>query len=168
MQPRRRAAPHRYTGCSSDPSSPTGGEGSLAFGVPPAAVVTARRQRKPLPKVAWVAIAVVTVTGLVWIALLPMRQTDFRVVDHELVADGGGAIEGRLVRNGDAASNVLVEAYLYDEENRYLGTAQTSVPRIAGDGEATFRIPLDSRVADRVSRYTVYAGVRPNPFAPDR
>lgn len=130
--------------------------------------MTARRERKPLPKVAWVAIAVVTVTGLVWIALLPMRQTDFRVVDHELVADGGTAIEGRLVRNGDAASNVLVEAYLYDDDNRYLGTAQSTVDRVPADGEADFRIPVDRRLADRASRYTVYAGLRPNPFAPDR
>lgn len=126
------------------------------------------RERKSLPRVAWVAIGLVTVVALVWITLLPMRQTEFRVVDHGLVARDGPAIEGRLVRNGEAASNVLVEAYLYDEQNRYLGTAQTSVARIAGDGEATFRISLDSRVADRVARYTVYAGVRPNPFAPDR
>lgn len=130
--------------------------------------MTASRERKSLPRVAWVAIGLVTVVALVWITLLPMRQTEFRVVDHGLVAEDGPGIEGRLVRNGEAAANVLVEAYLYDEENRYLGTAQTSVPRIDGDGEATFRIPLDSRVADRVSRYTVYAGVRPNPFAPDR
>ncbi|MDX1660332.1 MAG: FxLYD domain-containing protein [Gemmatimonadota bacterium] len=131
-------------------------------------MTAARRRRKPLSKIAWVAIGLVTVAGLVWITLLPMRHTDFRVVDHALVRDGGTAIEGRLVRNGDAASNVLVEAYLYDEENRYLGTVQSTVDRVAADGEADFRIPVEPALAHRAERYTVYAGVRPNPFAPDR
>lgn len=128
----------------------------------------ARRERRSLPGWAWAAIVLATVAGLVWITLLPMRQTPFRVADHALVADGGPAIAGRLVRHGDAASDVLVEAYLYDEENRYLGTAQTRVPEVAADGEVAFRIPIDARIADRVSRYSVYAGTEPNPFAPDR
>lgn len=127
-----------------------------------------RRERKRLPRIAWVAIGVVTVATLVWITLLPMRQVDFRVVDHRLVEEGAPAIEGRLVRNGEAAAAILVEAYLYDAENRYLGTAQSTVPRIAADGQAKFRIPIDPRLADRVSRYSLYAGLRPNPFAPDR
>lgn len=130
--------------------------------------MSARRQGKRLPGWAWAAIVLATVAGLVWITLLPMRQTPFRLSDHSIVAEGGPAIEGRLVRHGDAATDVLVEAYLYDVDNRYLGTAQTRVPEVAADGEVRFRIALEPRVADRVARYSLYAGVRPNPFAPDR
>lgn len=131
-------------------------------------MTAARGDRKRLPAWAWAAIVAGTIAGLVWIVVLPMRQTPFRIADHVLVADGGPAIEGRLVRHGEAAADVLVEAYLYDGRNRYLGTARTRIDRIAADGEARFRIPLAEGEAGRVARYSLYAGTRPNPFAPGR
>jgi hypothetical protein len=102
-----------------------------------------------------------------WVITLPMRQTRFQVVDHRLeTADSGVEVQGVLKNRGAEARNVLVEAYLYDDQNRWLGTAQATLSRAPGDSTAPFAIPVDPRLAPAVERYSLYAGVEPNPFAP--
>lgn len=108
------------------------------------------------------------VAGLVWVMLLPMRQAPFTVESHEMVRGAEGlGIDGRLRNRGEAASMVLVEAYLYDAENRYLGTAQTALAGVPDRATVDFRIPVDARLAPHLSRYSLYAGTSPNPFAPE-
>jgi hypothetical protein len=115
-----------------------------------------------------VAVGLAVVAGLVWVMLLPMRQAPFTVESHELVRGShGDGIEGRLENRGEPAARVLVEAYLYDGENRYLGTAQTGLAGVPGGATVDFVIPVDARLAGRVSRYSLYAGTKTNPFAPE-
>lgn len=117
---------------------------------------------------AWVGVGLLAVAGLVYVVLLPIRQAPLKVVDHELAGGPEGlAIVGRLRNQGEAAPRVLVEAYLYDSENRYLGTARAVLDAMPSGATTDFRIPLDSRTAERVGRYSLYAGTEPNPFAPD-
>lgn len=117
---------------------------------------------------AGVGAGLVGLAGLVWVLLLPMRQAPFIVASHELVrGPDGAAIAGRLRNRGEAAPRVLLEAYLYDPENRYLGTARGALAAVPADVTVEFRVPLDPRSADRVGRYSLYAGSEPNPFAPD-
>lgn len=114
------------------------------------------------------AVTLAALVGLVWVVLLPMRQAPFTVESHELrVEPGGAAIAGRLLNRGPAVPWLLVEAYLYDPERRYLGTAQAAVEGVPGGATVDFRIPVDPRLAPHVARYSLYAGTSPNPFAPE-
>jgi len=90
-----------------------------------------------------------------------------QVVDHRVVGNGGSAIEGRILNRGPEARNVLVEAYLYDADGRYIRTARTSLPEVPGEEEIEFRLPLDPAISGRVGRYSMYTGLEPNPYAPD-
>lgn len=103
----------------------------------------------------------------IYVVILPMRQTRFQVVDHRLVGSGNSAIEGRIRNRGSEARNVLVEAYLYDAEGRYIRTARTTLPELPGEQEIEFRLPLDPAISSRVGRYSMYTGLEPNPYAPD-
>lgn len=129
------------------------------------------RQPRPLSprarRVAWILGGAALVAALVWVVTLPMRQTPFQVVEHELVTTARGAeIRLRLRNRGEEARDVLVEAYLYDAENRWLGTAQGRLARAAADSTVPFVIPVEPRLARSVERYSLYAGLQPNPFAP--
>lgn len=129
------------------------------------------RQSRPLSdrtrRVAWLLGGLALLAIIAWVVTLPMRQTRFQVVDHRLEAAGEGAdVHGRLRNRGDEAREVLVEAYLYDDENRWLGTAQGRVERAPADSTVPFRIPVEPRLARVVARYSLYAGLEPNPFAP--
>lgn len=129
------------------------------------------RQSHPLSprarRVAWILGGAALVAALVWVITLPMRQTPFQVVEHELVTTARGAeIRLRLRNRGEEARDVLVEAYLYDAENRWLGTAQGRLARAAADSTVPFVIPVEPRLARLVERYSLYAGLQPNPFAP--
>lgn len=107
------------------------------------------------------------VAGLVWITLLPSRQATFRIEEHELRVSGS-EIVGRVANRGPAVPALRLEAYLYDAENRYLGTARVAVRDVPAEATLPFRVPLDPGLAGRVARYSLYAGTAPNPFAPDR
>ncbi|HKY61288.1 MAG TPA: hypothetical protein VJP59_09780, partial [Gemmatimonadota bacterium] len=61
---------------------------------------------------------------------------------------------------------VLVEAYLYDDENRWMGTARETLGLIPADSVVPFAIPVDPGLALGVERYSLYAGLEPNPLAP--
>lgn len=116
----------------------------------------------------WIAVGVLFIAGLVYVMLLPMREAPFRVVEHEIArAQGAPAIVGRLRNGGETAPRLLVEAYLYGDDDRYLGTARTVLETVPGEATVPFRIPLSSRFADRVERYSLYAGDSPNPYAPE-
>lgn len=102
-----------------------------------------------------------------WVVTLPMRQTRFQVVEHRLERAGEGAeVRGRLKNHGEGAGEVLVEAYLYDSHNRWLGTAQSSIAGAPADSIVPFTIPVASGFARAVERYSLYAGLEPNPYAP--
>ena len=88
-----------------------------------------------------------------WVVTLPMRQTRFQVVEHRLERTGQGA-------------EVLVEAYLYDGQNRWLGTARTSLEVAPADSVMGFAVPIEARLAGPLERYSLYAGLEPNPLAP--
>jgi len=122
-----------------------------------------RRSRWIGGGVAFVAFAALAV----YVVVLPMRQTRFQVVEHRLVGSGNSAIEGRILNRGPEARNVLVEAYLYDADGRYIRTARTSLPEVPGEQEVEFRLPLDPAISGRVGRYSMYTGLEPNPYAPD-
>ena len=107
--------------------------------------------------------------GLVYVVTLPMRQAPFSVRDHELVVSGEeAAIVGRLRNRGAEAPWVRVEAYLYDGEGRYLATAEATYRDVAAASVSRFRLPIDPELGGRIARYSLYAGVGPNPYAPDR
>ena len=131
------------------------------------------RESRPLSprtrRIAAVAGTLLLVAVVGWVVTLPMRQTRFQVVEHRL-AGGGGSVEvqGRLRNRGEEARGVLVEAYLYDDQNRWLGTAQGTLARAPADSVIPFAIPIDPGLARAVERYSLYAGLEPNPFAPDR
>ena len=117
---------------------------------------------------AWIGGGLIGVAGLVWLMLLPLRQAPYTVESHGLRSGAGQtAIEGRLRNRGDAVPALLIEAYLYDTENRYLGTAQSSLTAVPARTTVDFRIPVEPRAASRVERYSLYAGTTPNPFAPE-
>lgn len=102
-----------------------------------------------------------------WVVTLPMRQTRFQVVEHRLERAGQEAeVRGRLRNRGPTAREVLVEAYLYDAENRWLGTAQTTLETTPADSVVPFALPIDARLAAALERYSLYAGLEPNPLAP--
>lgn len=131
------------------------------------------RESRPLSprtrRIAAVAGTLLLVAVIGWVVTLPMRQTRFQVVEHRLDSVGGGAEVRGLVRNrGAEARSVLLEAYLYDDENLWLGTAQATLARAPADSVVPFAIPIDPRLALAVERYSLYAGLEPNPFAPDR
>lgn len=116
---------------------------------------------------AWIG-AILGIAGLVYVMTLPMRQTPYSIRDHELVAtDEGAAIVGSLRNRGATAPVLHVEAYLYDAENRYLGKAEATYRDVPGDSVSQLRLPVDPALAGRIERYSLYAGVGPNPFAPD-
>ncbi|HUF90641.1 MAG TPA: hypothetical protein VMR66_11755 [Gemmatimonadota bacterium] len=118
-------------------------------------------------RLAWILGGAALLVILAWVVTLPMRQTRFQVVEHALVPAGEEVeIRGRLRNRGAEARNVLVEAYLYDDGNRWLGTAQSRVARAAADSTISFVIPVEPRLARSVERYSLYAGLQPNPFAP--
>ena len=107
--------------------------------------------------------------GLVYVVTLPMRQAPFAVRNHELVVSGEqAAIEGELRNRGADAPWVRVEAYLYDGERRYLATAEATYRDVAAGSVSRFRLPIDPVLGGRVARYSLYAGVGPNPYAPER
>jgi hypothetical protein len=111
--------------------------------------------------------ALVLAVAVGWVVTLPMRQTRFQVVEHRLESSGSGLeVRGLLRNRGDEAREVLVEAYLYDAGNHWLGTAQATLPRASADSTVRFAIPVEPRLARVVERYSLYAGVEPNPFAP--
>jgi hypothetical protein len=132
---------------------------------------TPRRGSRSIPPrqrrvVAWTA-ALLAVAGFLYIVTLPMRQSGFTVGDHELVkGDGGAAIEGVLHNRGETAPLVRVEAYLYDAAGVYLATSGQSYRDVTAGSSTPVRLPNEPAFAARVERYTVYAGVTPNPFAP--
>jgi hypothetical protein len=102
-----------------------------------------------------------------WVVTLPMRQTRFQVVEHRLERSGQGAeVRGRLRNRGAEARQVLVEAYLYDDANRWLGTAQTTLDLAPADSVVPFAVPIDARLGAALERYSLYAGLEPNPLAP--
>lgn len=102
-----------------------------------------------------------------WVVTLPMRQTRFQVVEHRLERTGQGAeVRGRLRNRGAEARQVLVEAYLYDGQNRWLGTARTSLEVAPADSVMGFAVPIEARLAGPLERYSLYAGLEPNPLAP--
>jgi len=102
-----------------------------------------------------------------WVVTLPMRQTRFQVVEHRLESSGRGAeVRGLLRNRGPEARQVLVEMYLYDGENRWLGTARTTLDVAPADSVVGFAVPIEGRLAARLERYSLYAGLEPNPFAP--
>jgi len=129
------------------------------------------RESKPLSartrRLVWILGGAALLAILAWVVTLPMRQTRFQVVEHALVPAGEEVeIRGRLRNRGAEARNVLVEAYLYDDGNRWLGTAQSRVARVDGGATVPFAIPMEPRLAGSVERYSLYAGLEPNPFAP--
>lgn len=129
------------------------------------------RESRPLSprtrRIAAVAGTLLLVAVVGWVVTLPMRQARFQVVEHRLEGAGGSVeVQGRLRNRGDEARGVLVEAYLYDDENRWLGTAQGTLARAPADSTVPFAIPIDPGLAVAVERYSLYAGIEPNPFAP--
>lgn len=129
-----------------------------------------RQARALSPRTRRIAAVVGTllIVGIVgWVVTLPMRQTRFQVVEHRLERSGHGAeVRGRLRNRGVEARQVLVEAYLYDSENRWLGTAQTTLELAPADSAVPFAVPIEARFAAALERYSLYAGLEPNPFAP--
>ncbi|HJR54884.1 MAG TPA: FxLYD domain-containing protein [Gemmatimonadota bacterium] len=102
-----------------------------------------------------------------WVVTLPMRQTRFQVLEHRLERTGQGAeVRGRLRNRGAEARQVLVEAYLYDGDNRWLGTARTSLEVVPADSAVAFAVAIEARLAGPLERYSLYAGLEPNPLAP--
>jgi hypothetical protein len=102
-----------------------------------------------------------------WVVTLPMRQTRFQVIEHRLERSGMETeVRGRIRNRGAEARQVLVEAYLYDRENRWLGTAHTTLDVAPADSEMPFAVPIDAGLAGALERYSLYAGLEPNPFAP--
>ena len=131
------------------------------------------REPRPLSpstrRVAGIVGTLVLLAAVGWVVTLPMRQTRFQVVEHRLERAGGGMeVRGRLKNRGEEARQVLVEAYLYDDENRWLGTAQETLASAPGDSTVPFAIPIDPGLVRAVERYSLYAGLEPNPFAPER
>ena len=129
------------------------------------------RQPRPMSDRArtasWIVGGLALVAICVWVVTLPMRQTRFQIVEHGLVTtDQGAEIRGRMRNRGEEARDVRVEAYLYDDRNRWLGTAEGRVARAAGDSTVPFAITVEPRMAGAVERYSLYAGLEPNPFAP--
>ena len=112
-------------------------------------------------------IAIALIVG--WVVTLPMRQTRFQVVEHGLeVSEEGTEVRGRLRNRGADADAVVLEAYLYDEANRWLGTASGTLVRVPADSTVPFTIPVEDRLAGVLARYSLYAGLEPNPLAPRR
>lgn len=129
------------------------------------------RQARPLSRrsrrTAAVAGGILLAAAAAWVVTLPMRQTRFQIVEHRLESSGAGlAVRGMLRNRGEAATGVLVEAYLYDAGNRWLGTAQATLARTPADSTVPFVVPIEPRLARAVERYSLYAGVEPNPYAP--
>jgi hypothetical protein len=129
------------------------------------------RQARPLSRRARriaAFVGIVAICGLgAWVVTLPMRQTRFQVVEHRLERSAREAeVRGRLRNRGAEARQVLVEAYLYDGQNRWLGTAQTTLEVAPADSVVPFVVPIDARLGVTLERYSLYAGVEPNPFAP--
>lgn len=129
------------------------------------------RESKPISprtrRIAWILGGAALVAVLAWVVTLPMRQTRFQVAEHQLVPTSHGAeIRMRLRNRGDEARDVLVEAYLYDADYRWLGTAEGRLARAPADSTVPFVVPVEPRLARVVERYSLYAGLEPNPFAP--
>ena len=124
--------------------------------------LSARKRRA-----AWIVGAIVLAAAGAWVVTLPMCQTRFQVVEHRLERTGQGAdVRGRLRNRGAEARQVLVEAYLYDGENRWLGTARTTLDVAPADSVVAFAVPIEARLAGPLERYSLYAGLEPNPLAP--
>jgi hypothetical protein len=129
------------------------------------------RESRPLSprarRAAAIAAVVLIAALVVWIVTLPVRQTRFQVVEHRLETSGeGAAVRGRLRNRGADAHTVLLEAYLYDGRNRWLGTASGTLAEVPGDSTVPFSIPIEPAQARALERYSLYAGLEPNPFAP--
>ncbi|HEY7573707.1 MAG TPA: hypothetical protein VIB08_00925 [Thermoanaerobaculia bacterium] len=102
-----------------------------------------------------------------WVVTLPMRQTRFQIVEHRLETSAEGVeVRGRLRNRGADAPAVLLEAYLYDDRNRWLGTAAGSLTGVPADSTVPFAIPIEPALARNLERYSLYAGLEPNPLAP--
>lgn len=129
------------------------------------------RESRPLSartrRIAWIVGGAALIALLAWVVTLPMRQTRFQVVEHELVRTAAGTeVRGRLKNRGGEARGVLLEVYLYDKGNQWLGTGERRIERAAADSTMPFVIPVEARLAGVVERYSLYAGVEPNPYAP--
>jgi len=129
------------------------------------------RESRPLSprtrRIAAMVGALLLAVAAAWIVTLPMRQTRFQVVEHRVESSGEGMeVRGRLRNRGAEAREVHVEAYLYDRDNRWLGTAQATLTRAPADSTVPFAIPIEPRTARALERYSLYAGLEPNPFAP--
>jgi hypothetical protein len=129
------------------------------------------RQARPLSRRsrrnAALAGGILLAAAVAWVVTLPMRQTRFQIVEHRLERSGAGLeVRGMLRNRGESATGVLVEAYLYDAGNGWLGTAQATLARTPGDSTVPFAVPIEPRLARAVERYSLYAGVEPNPYAP--
>lgn len=129
------------------------------------------RQPRPLSRrsrrTATIAGGVLLAAAVAWVVTLPMRQTRFQIVEHQLESSGSGLkVRGMLRNRGEEATEVLVEAYLYDAGNRWLGTAQATLARTPAGSTIPFAVPVEARLARAVERYSLYAGVEPNPYAP--
>ena len=129
------------------------------------------RESRPLSRrtrrIAALVGGVLLAAAAAWVVTLPMRQTRFQVVEHRLERAGREAeVRGRLRNRGPAARQVLIEAYLYDGENRWLGTAETTLDVAPADSAVPFAVPIEARLAAALERYSLYAGLEPNPFAP--
>lgn len=111
--------------------------------------------------------ALLLAAAAAWIVTLPMRQNRFQVIEHRLESSGSGVeVRGRLRNRGEEARGVLLEAYLYDRDNRWLGTALETLARAPADSSVPFVIAVEPRLARAVERYSLYAGLEPNPYAP--
>ena len=55
-----------------------------------------------------------------------------------------------------------------DDANRWLGTASETLDRVPADSTVPFAIPVADPMARGLRRYSLYAGLEPNPLAPGR
>jgi hypothetical protein len=108
------------------------------------------------------------VLAFAYVVTLPMRQAPFSLRDHAIVRQGQeAAIEGVLQNRGGGAPAVRVEAYLYDGDRRYLATLERTYRDVPARSVVRVHLPIDPALAARAERYSLYAGIGPNPFAPD-
>jgi hypothetical protein len=108
------------------------------------------------------------VLAFAYVVTLPMRQAPFSLRDHAIVRQGQqAAIEGVLQNRGEAAPAVRIEAYLYDGDRRYLTTLERTYRDVPARSATRIQLTIDPALAARVERYSLYAGIGPNPFAPD-
>ncbi|HET6362010.1 MAG TPA: hypothetical protein VFH11_08130 [Gemmatimonadota bacterium] len=156
---------HRCTGNS---DAPLDAGGSVPFSADEVALARQVRTLSPRARRIAAVLGTLVIVGIgAWVVTLPMRQTRFQMVEHRLERSGQEAqIRGRLRNRGAEARQVLIEAYLYDAENRWLGTAHATLETAPADSVVPFVVPIDARLGRALKRYSLYAGLEPNPLAP--